>query len=54
MNTLPILGDLTLEACERRYHESLTLPSGSATRELRAFEYIAALESALHGSAIAA
>lgn len=54
MNTLPILGDLTLAACERRYHESLSLPSGSSTRELRAQEYIWALESALHGTSVAA
>jgi hypothetical protein len=35
-----------------RYQKSLDLPSGP-TRELAAFEYIVALEEALHGSAAA-
>lgn len=45
--------EFSLETTERRYRESLQSCS-RVERDLRAFEYIAALESALHGKRVAA
>jgi hypothetical protein len=41
--------EFKLASTEHRYRQSLDLPSG-ATRDLRAWEYIVALEEALHGT----
>lgn len=53
MTAIPIGNEFTLATTARRYQESLNLPTDSATRALRAFEYITCLEDALHGSSSA-
>lgn len=47
--TIPTFTEFTLPVLEARYRASRDLPP-SSSRDLAAWEYIAALETALHGS----
>lgn len=49
-----LLTETPLERAERRYRESMESGVSEWTRWIAATEYVAQLENALHGSAVAA